>query len=514
MRVSSHDSKGKFQKFGKAGAGPKFGISTKNERDQPVSQEVQEVQEQVEENLISGNVLDSSPSSAIDDSVQFSKAPGPKHHRKDATAPIASEHISSGNLPASEGLPAPKLAQGKRKNSEPIGDDAPTVKMALDPIDVAQGKRKNSKPSSDDAPTIKIAALDTAAIASDRTRQPNQRALPSATTLPPPLGGGESEQLPPPPGFIAPQPSPSRSESGIISTVQVDASLTYSESDTRNNSSPNGRAFLPAAAFSSSPENAQDSDGGQAAPKTRASARAPQKDDSELSVSSVIVTPQDATEEAAAIAAIADLGDTDDETVENSYMGQPPTAPLSSGEHDISAPVVFADAPRAVPTQPAVPTMAEVARAAAWKWARKRESQGGPAKTPHPLRIALGILMIGVGIYLLAIFIPSHEPVMLGGNIGVNKWLFTEGQHSVAAAFAFAFLALGAFSLFRGTTYKPFVRTRCNHCQIEVNAARQGLVLKCENGGHRAGIQFAAVGLLIGVVGLVVGFIILTLQAG
>jgi hypothetical protein len=123
---------------------------------------------------------------------------------------------------------------------------------------------------------------------------------------------------------------------------------------------------------------------------------------------------------------------------------------------------------------------------------------------------------VGIGIYLLAIFIPAHQPTAAResstGQVS-TAFRFTEGQHSAAAAIAFGFVALGLLGALRGATYRAQVVTRCRQCKMPVDAVRDGLALKCANGGHRAGLQLLSLVILGGFVVLTLSLLVLLLAA-
>jgi hypothetical protein len=155
------------------------------------------------------------------------------------------------------------------------------------------------------------------------------------------------------------------------------------------------------------------------------------------------------------------------------------------------------------------PGTMEAARQASWKqahpsarrWAKRRDAHTGRAnrRTPQPLRIGAGLLLIGVGIYLLAIFIPAHSPdgPREAERTEVGKiWRFNATQHTVMSGLAFGFVGLGLFAMVGGALYRREIIADCNSCKMKVEVTRSGLSLRCQNGGHKAGLDKSAVALL------------------
>jgi hypothetical protein len=100
------------------------------------------------------------------------------------------------------------------------------------------------------------------------------------------------------------------------------------------------------------------------------------------------------------------------------------------------------------------------AHPSAQKWAAKRH--GGAHRTPKPGIVALGLLLTGVGIYLLAIFLPSKKPLnaadleVLSQQAGVdeNAWRFSEQLFDVANLNAGLFILLGLVIVLRGAFFR------------------------------------------------------------
>ncbi len=100
------------------------------------------------------------------------------------------------------------------------------------------------------------------------------------------------------------------------------------------------------------------------------------------------------------------------------------------------------------------------AHPSAQKWAQKRQ-QGAP-RTPRLSMIAVGLLLSGLGIYLLSIFLPSKVPLSaaeklaLASQAGVdeNAWRFTEQLVLAAKLNAGLFVFLGVVVVLRGALFR------------------------------------------------------------
>jgi hypothetical protein len=100
------------------------------------------------------------------------------------------------------------------------------------------------------------------------------------------------------------------------------------------------------------------------------------------------------------------------------------------------------------------------AHPSAQKWAKKRH--GGAHRTPKPGIIALGLMLAGLGAYLLAIFLPSKKPLtaseidIISKQAGVdeNAWRFSQDLLDAANLNAGLFVLLGVVVVLRGAFFK------------------------------------------------------------
>ena len=100
------------------------------------------------------------------------------------------------------------------------------------------------------------------------------------------------------------------------------------------------------------------------------------------------------------------------------------------------------------------------AHPSAQRWAAKRNV--GAPRTPRPGIIALGLLLAGLGTYLLALFLPSKAPLTAGEHAliaqqaGVDEraWRFSEELLSAANLNAGLFVLLGVVVVLRGAMHR------------------------------------------------------------
>lgn len=100
------------------------------------------------------------------------------------------------------------------------------------------------------------------------------------------------------------------------------------------------------------------------------------------------------------------------------------------------------------------------AHPSAQKWAKKRNA--GAPRTPRPGIIALGLLLAGLGTYLLALFLPSKAPLtaaekaLMAQQAGVDEkaWRFTEDLLTAANLNAWLFVLLGVVVVLRGALHR------------------------------------------------------------
>jgi hypothetical protein len=151
------------------------------------------------------------------------------------------------------------------------------------------------------------------------------------------------------------------------------------------------------------------------------------------------------------------------------------------------------------------PAVWKQAHPSAMRWAERRQG-GATRRTPSPPRVVLGLLIVGLGAWLLLSFLPERKPLTQAERARVNQqagvdadaWRFDRVGYQAARGGAALYLTLGALVALRGLTFRRRVETQCRRCGRPGGAARDGLRLRCETGQHSAGANTSAVALLAG----------------
>jgi len=100
------------------------------------------------------------------------------------------------------------------------------------------------------------------------------------------------------------------------------------------------------------------------------------------------------------------------------------------------------------------------AHPSAQRWAAKRNV--GAPRSPKASVIAIGLVLIGFGAYLLALFLPSVAPLtaaahaLMAQQAGVDEgaWRFTEQLYTAANINAVLFVLLGIVVFLRGALHR------------------------------------------------------------
>lgn len=100
------------------------------------------------------------------------------------------------------------------------------------------------------------------------------------------------------------------------------------------------------------------------------------------------------------------------------------------------------------------------AHPSAQRWANKRH--GGAVRTPKAGIIAIGLMLAGFGAYLLAIFLPSRQPLTAAkiaeqaeqAGVDSHAWRFSETLIDAANINAALFVLLGVVIVLRGAMYR------------------------------------------------------------
>jgi hypothetical protein len=197
-----------------------------------------------------------------------------------------------------------------------------------------------------------------------------------------------------------------------------------------------------------------------------------------------------------------------------------PWAPLASPPAEA---VARAPAPSAAPTSAPEPSPVKAvwktAHPSARRWVERRADVG--RRAPNPARIALGLFLIGLGAWFLVSFLPGHRPItaaeraVIARQAGVDEhvWRYAPTPYGVARGLAVLLITAGGLAAVRGATFRRRLSVACPHCRAAAPADREGLVLRCTQGRHRAGWNASAIALLVGVGGVGVALAIVTLLA-
>ncbi|HUS67047.1 MAG TPA: hypothetical protein VMZ28_21065 [Kofleriaceae bacterium] len=137
---------------------------------------------------------------------------------------------------------------------------------------------------------------------------------------------------------------------------------------------------------------------------------------------------------------------------------QPGFAPYSYDDPGIPVPQVMPDG------QPA-PAVWRQAHPSAQRWADRRQKSDVSARgaVPSPPRMALGLLIAGIGIWLLVSFIPARRPldaaeqtrVSQQAGVDAGAWRFSPALHGIALGGAALYLAVGLLVALRGAFFRP-----------------------------------------------------------
>jgi len=135
--------------------------------------------------------------------------------------------------------------------------------------------------------------------------------------------------------------------------------------------------------------------------------------------------------------------------------------------------------------------------------------------------MALGLLLAGLGAWLLLSFLPSRKPlteperVRISHQAGVDEgaWRFPPVLYQAAQGAAALYVSLGFLVAVRGLFFRRRVEVNCRRCQRAVVAERRALALRCESGRHSAGINWGALLLQLAVLTVTLALIGLVIMA-
>lgn len=129
--------------------------------------------------------------------------------------------------------------------------------------------------------------------------------------------------------------------------------------------------------------------------------------------------------------------------------------------------------------------------------------------------VVLGLLLLAVSAWMIAVWLPGHHPVALlealraledgaarGGDRG-RGWGFAAWLYPWTFVLAAVIGSLGLGCVVSGLTYRPFAEVTCERCAIRVRARKDYRGLRCPLGAHYARrTPDARWPLLVGLVGL------------
>ncbi len=149
------------------------------------------------------------------------------------------------------------------------------------------------------------------------------------------------------------------------------------------------------------------------------------------------------------------------------------------------------------------------------------EQRHGVGRAPSRPRIVSGLLLAGLGAWLLLIFLPGRKPlteperVRISRQAGVDEhaWRFPPPLYQASQGAAALYVSLGFLISVRGLFFRRRVELSCKRCQRVVMAERGALLMRCESGGHSAGINWGALMLQLAVLVVTLSLIALVVMA-
>ena len=161
------------------------------------------------------------------------------------------------------------------------------------------------------------------------------------------------------------------------------------------------------------------------------------------------------------------------------------------------------------------------AHPSARRWVERRQKEHSSARAPSPPRIALGLLVAALGVWLLVSFLPDRKPltpterdhISHQAGVDLRAWRFHRVSYEAARGVAGLYLTIGFLIALRGMFFRRRRDVVCRHCGTQVTAERSGLSLRCPNGHHTAGSNLSAVALVVGFAALSTALLVLVVVA-
>jgi hypothetical protein len=137
---------------------------------------------------------------------------------------------------------------------------------------------------------------------------------------------------------------------------------------------------------------------------------------------------------------------------------------------------------------------------------------------PNPARIAIGVVIVGLGLFLRFVYVPSKHPwVEVYNDHGTLvdtdrpkntfEWRFTADRYRDAETLAIAIAIAGLVSIGAGFAFRPRAEVKCRRCRLYVVAEKDGILLKCPRGRHTAGLGLGTLTLLFLAGGLAIAMV-------
>ena len=184
----------------------------------------------------------------------------------------------------------------------------------------------------------------------------------------------------------------------------------------------------------------------------------------------------------------------------------PPAAAIPTPPPGFAPPADIPDLTDEIDPQP-VAAVWKQGHPSARKWAERRQGGAGVSskRAPSLPRVVLGILIAGLGVWLVLSFLPDRKPLTAAERARVEKqagidadaWRFGPSGYMAARGGAALYITIGVLVALRGLLYRRRIETPCRRCGRTVLAERSGLSLRCDTDQHAAGVNASALGLVI-----------------
>jgi hypothetical protein len=109
-----------------------------------------------------------------------------------------------------------------------------------------------------------------------------------------------------------------------------------------------------------------------------------------------------------------------------------------------------------------------------------------PGLTVRPLGIAIGVILIAVGLWLCFVFIPAHDlsqahvGQLAAGLVNDNAWYLKPDWVQKFTLIGYGMMALGVLQLATGSVKRTGWIAFCPKCNAQVIARKHGFGKRCE----------------------------------